>query len=135
MPSKPGRAPVSTSWKKGDKPALNNDKTAKLSVFFAKALKEAKTLTEYEGIRSQAEAIATDFVHSYWDAKTITDKKTVIEVLADRTEGKPKQITELSGIDGSPIEVDTIHTYSDEDLKNIVGSVSRTDPSSSKGTE
>ncbi len=81
----------STSFKKGQKAALGNDKTAKLSTFIEIALRNAKTVGELDEARSQAHAIAEDFVNSYWDAKTITDKKAVFTELMDRTEGKASQ--------------------------------------------
>jgi hypothetical protein len=87
----------STSFKPGNQVALGNDKTAKLSTFVQKALLKAKDLTEYENARTQAEAIAEDMVNSYWEAKNVIEKKAIFDTLADRTEGKPKQSTELSG--------------------------------------
>ena len=91
MSSQPGRPANKGSFTPGNQAALGNDKTADISVFFKKALKEAKTLEEYEEARSQAEAMATDFVHSYWDAKNISEKKAVLDTIMDRTEGKAQQ--------------------------------------------
>jgi hypothetical protein len=90
-PNAVGRPATTGSIKKGEKLALGNDKTARLSTFIELALKSAKTLPEYEGIRSQAEAIATDFVDSYWKATTVLEKKAVLQEIADRTEGKARQ--------------------------------------------
>ena len=90
-----------TSVKPGQKLALGNDKTAKLSTFIELALKSAHTLGEYESARTKAQAMAEDFVNQYWEAKTVAEKKAVLDTIADRTEGKPKQQTDITSSDGS----------------------------------
>jgi hypothetical protein len=82
---------TSTSFKKGQQAALGNDKTAKLSTLLEIALKSANTRKEYEQARTLGAAIATDFANSYWQAKTVQDKKAVFSELMDRTEGKATQ--------------------------------------------
>lgn len=83
--SKPG------TFKKGNKAALGNDKTMRLSTWLDKALRDPATAEEYGEAMSQMQAISTDMVKQYWKAKSALEKKAVFDTLADRTEGKAQQ--------------------------------------------
>ncbi len=64
---------------------------ARFSTYIQRALDMAKTVEEYDEVMNQAQAIALDFVGQYWKAGTVQEKATVLDRLADRTEGKPQQ--------------------------------------------
>jgi hypothetical protein len=84
---------------KGNQIAKGNDKTTKLSTFIEKALERVipNSLEEYNEIRTYRQQLAEKLV----DTAILSDKPDValayIKEIADRTEGKPKQSTELSG--------------------------------------
>lgn len=95
----------SHSFKPGNKAALGNDKTTRLSTLLDLELDKPmpKTVAEYDEIRSKRQAMAQELVDAYFTAKEPLVKKQIFDSIADRTEGKPKQATELTGANGSDL--------------------------------
>lgn len=95
----PRTKPTPASYKKGvsGNPKGAPLKEETLSFWIRKALNEARTVEEYDEARTNAQAMAQDYVDQYWKAQTIQEKTMVLDRVADRTEGKAKQSTELSG--------------------------------------
>lgn len=96
MASKPGRPPVKTSFKKGNTASLGNDKTLRISTWIDKALDKPVDLEGYDQAMTARQAMAEDFVKQYFLATTIGDKSQVLDRLANRTEGMPKQSTDIT---------------------------------------
>lgn len=105
MPSKPGRAPVSTSFKKGNTAALGNDKTLRLSNWLDKALDKevVTTVDEYGAAITKRQLMAEELIQAYLDAKEPMVKKALFETIADRTEGKPHQTQDITS-DGEKLQ-------------------------------
>ena len=110
MPSKPGRPPVSTSFKKGNTAALGNDKSTRLSTLIDKALdKQLKdlnpnTMEGYDALMQAREMLATKLVKKAIMTKDDATFKSYFSEIADRTEGKALQRTDVTS-DGEKMSV------------------------------
>lgn len=98
MPSKPGRPPVKTSFKPGNKAALGNDKTLNLSTWLKRELEKT---TEYDQKMTIAKEVAASMIETLRTTKDVDTKLDYFKEISDRTEGKPKQSTSLENPDGT----------------------------------
>lgn len=116
----PRTKPTPASFKKGQSgnPKGAPLKEEQISHWIRKALADASTSKEYGEAMTQAQAMATDYVKQYWKAQTIQEKSLVFEKVSDRSEGKPKQLTELTGKDGK--DLFSMEAKTDEELKAIL---------------
>lgn len=98
------------SFQPGNKAALGNDKTQRLSTWIDKQLdKPAPTdLKGYEEGMTLRQLLAAQVVDTAVTTKDPNMKLAYVKEIADRTEGKPVQALEHSGADGGPIEVTSL---------------------------
>lgn len=88
---------------KGNKAALGNDKTLRLSTWLDKKLDEPIDIEGYDKTITFRQAMSQDMVHQYFKATEPLIKKQIFDTIADRTEGKPKQTNQLQNPDGSAV--------------------------------
>lgn len=96
MPSKPGRPPVSTSFKKGNTASLGNMKEHRLSTQLDILLKKVNENKDYDTKLLNAQVLANKVFNT---AMSTDDPRTLLDYfkeIADRTEGKPKQSTDVT---------------------------------------
>jgi hypothetical protein len=96
MPSKPGRPPVSTSFKPGNKASLGNMKEHRLSTQLDILLKRVNENEDYDTKLLNAQVLAQKVFST---AMSTDDPRTLLDYfkeIADRTEGKAKQSTDLT---------------------------------------
>lgn len=101
MAGKVGRPPVKTSYKPGQSGNAGNIKEHRLSTQLEILLKKANEGAGYEEKLNNAQALAEKV---FAVAMSTEDPKTMLEYfkeIADRTEGKPKQSTDVTSSDGS----------------------------------
>ena len=101
MPSKPGRAPVSTSFKKGNTNALGNDKTQRFNTWLEKELnnelgEQNATVLGYAQEMIRKQALAKKLVDKALKEKDSALFKTLFSEIADRTEGRPQQSVDVT---------------------------------------
>lgn len=112
-----------TSFKSGNKAAEGNDKTQRMSTYIEAALEKTLgeldlgTMEGYETSMKIKEVLATKFIRRTLKAKDDSVFDKLMNSLMDRTEGKPKQATEISGPDGGPIELSNM---TEEQLTAII---------------
>ena len=116
--------PPTNAFLPGNKVAEGNDKTLNLSTWVKKALKKPRTVKEYEDAIATEQAIAENFVETYFRARTPHEKKEIFAEIRDTTEGKPTQRSEITGPDGGPIN---FHEMSEEELMAIAAKATKTD--------
>ena len=91
-----------TSFKPGNTAALGNDKTIRITTWIDQELdrfidEEDATVLGYDNTIANRRAIARRLVKMALQAKDTNLAMQAIREVMDRTEGKPKQSTELSG--------------------------------------
>ena len=96
----PKRA-TSTSIKPGEKKALGNDKTLNVTTWLKV---ELENVEDYGEKMKVAKRIAHDFVQTLMTTPDPALKLQYFKELMDRTEGKPKQSTDVTS-GGNPITV------------------------------
>lgn len=108
MPSKPGRPATKGSFKKGNQAALGNDKTLRLSTWLDKVLDQPvgdiSTLSGYEAAMQAREVLVRKFVKTAVETEDPATFKAYFDTAADRTEGKPKQQTDVTS-NGETVQV------------------------------
>jgi len=84
---------------KGARIAKANDKTLRFTTFIEKALERVipNSLEEYNEIRTYRQQLAEKLVDTAITSDEPGMALAYIKEIADRTEGKPKQSTELTG--------------------------------------
>lgn len=103
MASKLGRPAVSTSIKKGQKLALGNDKTQRLSTWIDRELSRSMpapddTVQSYEDIVSKRQALAEKLVDTALKTRDDSIRLAYIKEIADRTEGRPQQSVDVTSL-------------------------------------
>lgn len=105
---------------KGAQIAKGNDKTLRFTTFIEKALERVipNSLEEYNEIRTYRQQLAEKLVDTAITSDEPGMALAYIKEIADRTEGKPKQSTELSG----QVQIGVMNLTDAELIKIIDGS-------------
>lgn len=134
MSSKPGRPPVSTSFKKGNTAALGNDKTLRISTWIEKALNKqiqeldpSANVEEYDRLLQAREFLANKLVKKAIKTKDDGMFNSLLREIMDRTEGKPTQ-----PIDHTSKGERIFDNLTDEQLRSIAEGTAGT---ASEGTD
>lgn len=108
--------------KKGDKLALGNDKSLRLSTWVDKYLDDEipNTLPGYVEGLTYRKYLSKKLLNLTAKMNDGLAFKAMFSEIRNTTEGMPKQSTEITGKDGGPIE---FAKYSDEDLKKIINGI------------
>lgn len=105
-------------FKKGDHANPHGRPPTELTLKF-QIQRKLKELRDHAGYQEQVEtvvAIADDIVETYFTTTDAKDKKAVLEFIADRTEGKPHQTTDIT-TDGESLNMS--HLTNEELLELI----------------
>ncbi len=95
-------------FQKGNKLAESNAKELRLSTWVQKELErdyDTSNLEGYEEKMAAVKVLARRIVDKALQAENLKDLIDGAEFIRDTTEGKPKQVTELSGRDGEDLKV------------------------------
>lgn len=102
-----------TSFKKGNKAHEGYDKTLSLSNWLDRELKrELEDSDDYGERMTVAKQIARDVISTLRTTENADTKLAYFKEIADRTEGKSKQSTEITGGDGGPLKFEIV-TYAE----------------------